>query len=132
MGEATLDAQPRIARRVAQTVRAFAAHGALRDCVFRPRLSLGLGEVPPGSTVLAVVHSTRRGSRKALQDAIFEAGASNLSSVHQDFEDHGMAYDLCATDRPLDARQLQRIIDHAAELTGELGAIRSIRQLSLA
>ena len=132
MGAATLDAQPRIARRVAQTVRAFAAHGALRDCVFRPRLSLGLGEVPPGSTVLAVVHSTRRGSRKALQDAIFEAGASNLSSVHQDFEDHGMAYDLCATDRPLDARQLQRIIDHAAELTGELGAIRSIRQLSLA
>lgn len=129
LGAATLDAQPRIARRVAQTVRAFNRFGALRDCVFRPRLNLGLGEIPPGSWVLAVVHSTRRGSRKALQDAIFEAGASNLSSVHQDFEDHGLAYDLCATDRPLDAEQLERILHHAATLTGEVDTIRSIRQV---
>ncbi|MFN7146675.1 MAG: 3-phosphoglycerate dehydrogenase, partial [Myxococcota bacterium] len=109
----------------------FNRQGALRDCVYRPRLALGLGEFEPGSTLLAVVHSTRRGSRKALQDAIFEAGASNLSTVHQDFEDLGMAYDLSAIDRPLDEDQLRRVLDHAAELTGEAGSIRSIRQVTL-
>ncbi len=131
LGAATLDAQPRIARRVAQTMRSFNRQGALRDCVYRPRLLLGLGEIDPGSTLLAVVHSTRRGSRKALQDAIFEAGASNLSTVHQDFEDYGMAYDLSAIDRPLDDEQIRRVIDHAAELTGEAGSIRSIRQVQV-
>lgn len=130
MGAATLDAQPRIARRVAQTVSKFSRLGGLRDCVYRPRLTLALGEIPPQSTLLAVWHSTRRGSRKALQDAIFEAGASNLSSVHQDFEDYGLAYDLCAIDRPLDDTQLHRIIDYAAQLTGEAEAIRSIRQMT--
>jgi D-3-phosphoglycerate dehydrogenase len=93
-------------------------------------LTLALGEIPPQSTILSVLHSTRRGSRKALQDAIFEAGASNLSSVHQDFEDYGLAYDLCAIDRPLDDTQLHRIIDYAAQLTGEAEAIRSIRQMT--
>jgi len=132
LGAATLDAQPRIARRVAQTFRAFNRQGALRDCVYRPRLLLGLGEIAPGSTLLAVVHSTRRGSRKALQDAIFEAGASNLSTIHQDFEDYGMAFDLSAIDRPLDDDQLRRVLHHAAELTGEAGSIRSIRQVTLA
>jgi D-3-phosphoglycerate dehydrogenase len=132
LGAATLDAQPRIARRVAQTFRAFNRHGALRDCVFRPRLQLGLGEIAAGSTLLAVVHSTTRGSRKALQDAIFEAGASNLSTVHQDFEDLGMAYDLSAIDRPLDPEQVRRVVAHAAELTGEVGSIRSLRQVTLA
>jgi D-3-phosphoglycerate dehydrogenase len=132
LGAATLDAQPRIARRVAHTFRAFNRQGAVRDCVFRPRLAMGLGEIEPGSTLLAVVHSTRRGSRKALQDAIFEAGASNLSTVHQDFEDLGMAFDLSAIDRPLDAAQIQRVLTHAADLTGEIGSIRSIRQVTLA
>ncbi len=131
MGAATLDAQPRIARRVAHTIRNFHRFGALRDCVFRPRLQLGLGEVEAGSTVLAVVHSTRRGSRKAVQDAIYEAGASNLSSVHQDFEDIDMAYDLCAIDRPLASEQLDRIVQMAAGLTGDTRVIRSIRQVSV-
>ena len=131
LGAATVDAQPRIARRVAQTFRSFNRQGALRDCVFRPRLALGLGEIAPGSTLLAVVHSTRRGSRKALQDAIFEAGASNLSTVHQDFEDFGMAYDVSAIDRPLDEAQLRRVLALAADLTGEVGSIRSIRQVTL-
>lgn len=131
LGAATLDAQPRIARRVAQTVRAFNRHGSLRDCVFRPRLALGLSEEVPGTTLLAVVHSTRRGSRKAIQDAVFEAGASNLSTIHQDFEDFGMAYDLLAIDRPLDDVELQRILEMSARLTGEAGSVRSIRQLTV-
>lgn len=128
-GAATLDAQPRIARRVHQTLRTFARTGALRDCVFRPRLTLGLGETAPEHTLLVVIHSTRRGSRKAVQDAIFEAGASNLSSMHQDFEDLDLAYDLCAIDQPLDTQQLQRIVERAAEVTGDPRTIRSIRQV---
>jgi D-3-phosphoglycerate dehydrogenase len=130
LGAATLDAQPRIARRVAATVRAWARRGALRDCVFRPRLQLGLGEVPPGATLLAVVHSTRRGSRKAIQDAVFEAGASNIGTVHQDFEEIGLAYDLLALDRPLDTVQLQRMEDAAGVLTGGEGSIRRVRQFA--
>ena len=55
LGAATLDAQPRIARRVAATFRAFNRYGALRDCVFRPRLNLGLGEIDPGNTLLAEI-----------------------------------------------------------------------------
>lgn len=130
LGAATLDAQPRIARRVAATTRAWARRGALRDCVFRPRLQLGLGEVPPGSTLLAVVHSTRRGSRKAIQDAVFEAGASNVGTVHQDFEELGLAYDLLALDRPLDEAQLRRIDEAADALTGGGGSIRRVRQFA--
>ncbi|MFZ5476755.1 MAG: NAD(P)-dependent oxidoreductase [Myxococcota bacterium] len=130
LGAATLDAQPRIARRVAQTIRALNRHGSLRDCVYRPRLALGLGEIDPGATLLAVVHSSTRGSRKAIQDAVYEAGASNLSTVHQDFEEFHMAYDLMSLDRPLDEASLRKVVQHAAELTGEPGSVRSIRQLS--
>ena len=128
LGAATLDAQPRIARRVASTVRGFARAGSLRDCVYRPRLTLGLGELAPGHSVLAVVHSTTRGTRKAIQDAIFEAGASAESTAHQDFDDLGVAYDLTALDRPLDPAQLARMVALATELTGEPDAIRSVRQ----
>lgn len=129
LGAATVDAQPRIARRVATTIRAFSHSGALRDCVFRPRLALGLAELVPGSTLLAVVHSTARGSRKALQDTIFEAGASNLSTVHQDFEEFGLAYDLAAIDRPLTAAEIARLAQVAASLTGDPHTIRSVRQV---
>ncbi len=131
MGAATVDAQPRIARRVAQTVRQFSRAGAIRDCVYRPRLVLGLGDVDPGSTLLAVCHGTVRGSRKALQDAIFEAGASNLSTVHQDFESAGVAYDLLALDRPLTREQLDRVATHAASVTGDPNTIRSLRQVEV-
>ena len=75
------------------------------------------------------MHSTVRGSRKAVQDAIFESGASNLSTVHQDFEDYGVAYDLLALDRPLTDAQLAGIAAHAAAVTREPNAVRSLRQL---
>ncbi len=129
LGAATLDAQPRIARRVAQTVRGFSRGGAIRDCVFRPRLTLGLSDLVPGNALLAVVHSTVRGSRKAVQDAIFDAGASNLSTVHQDFEDFGVAYDLLALDRPLGEDELRDVAARAAAVTGEANAVRSLRQM---
>jgi D-3-phosphoglycerate dehydrogenase len=129
LGAATVDAQPRIARRVAQTIGAFSARGAIRDCTFRPRLNLDLGELEAGNALLSVVHSSVRGSRKAVQDAIFESGANNLSTVHQDFEDYGVAYDLLALDRPLSADQLAGIAAHAADVTREPGAVRALRQV---
>ena len=129
LGAATVDAQPRIARRVAQTIAAFSSRGAMRDCTLRPRLNLDLGELSPGNALLAVVHSSVRGSRKAVQDAIFDSGASNLSTVHQDFEDYGVAYDLLALDRPLSDSQLAGIAAHAAHVTQEPNAVRSLRQI---
>ena len=96
--------------------------------MYRPRLELALGDVPAGMHTLAVVHSTTRGTRKAIQDAIFEAGASAESTAHQDFDDLGIAYDLTALDRALSDAQLARMIDLARELTGEVAPIRSIRQ----
>jgi D-3-phosphoglycerate dehydrogenase len=131
LGAATVDAQPRIARRVAQTVRSFSRIGAIRDCVMRPRLSIGIGDLDSVGALLAVTHSTVRGSRKSLQDAIFEAGASNLSTVHQDFEEFGVAYDLLALDRPLAREQLSALAVRAALVTGDERAIRRIRQVEL-
>ena len=129
LGAATLDAQPRIARRVAHTLRGVSRSGAIRDCVFRPRLTLGLNELEPGNALVSVVHSTVRGTRKAIQDAVFEAGVSNLSTVHQDFEEFGVAYDLLALDRPLSDVQLKRIAADAAALTGDENTVRSLRQM---
>ena len=129
LGAATLDAQPRIARRVAHTLRGVSRSGAILDCVFRPRLTLGLNELEPGNALVSVVHSTVRGTRKAIQDAVFEAGVSNLSTVHQDFEEFGVAYDLLALDRPLSDVQLKRIAADAAALTGDENTVRSLRQM---
>lgn len=131
LGAATVDAQPRIARRVAQTVRAFHRTGSLRDCVYRPRLLLGPSEVPAGQVVLAVVHSTARGTRKAIQDVIFELGASAESTYHQDFDELGVAYDLTVLDRPLPPEALDELSARAVRLSGDPGAVRSIRHLPL-
>jgi len=129
LGAATVDAQPRIARRVAQTIRGFSQRGAIRDCVLRPRLTLGLSDPPLGSALLSVLHGTVRGSRKAIQDAVFEAGVSNLSTVHQDFEEYGVAYDLLSLDRPLTDAELRRTVADAKALTGDAGTVRSLRQV---
>ena len=119
----------RIARRVAQTMRNFSHAGALRDCVFRPRMVLGLTDIPDDATLLSVVHGTTRGARKAIQDAIFDAGASNLSTAHMDLDDFGVAIDLLALDRPLSERELYTIRERAEALTGTPGVVRSLRQI---
>ncbi len=128
IGAATQEAQPRIARRVAQTIGMFSRQGAIRDCVYAPRAAMQLGDATPGRTVLAVVHSVSRGTKKAVDDAIFSAGASNLGSTHKDF-DIGIAYDLSLLDRPLPPTELDRLVSRAVEVSGDPGAIRSIRQI---
>lgn len=129
IGAATLEAQPRIARRVAATALGYATRNAVRDCVFGPRTHISMGEHLGGNTVLLVVHATTRGTRKALQDAIFEAGADNLSSQHVDFARWGIAVDVSLLDRQLSAGQLQRIVDHTTDVTGDAAAVRLVRQV---
>lgn len=128
IGAATQEAQPRIARRVATTMIGFSRHGAVRDCVFGPRERLSV-EAGRGHAVLAVVHSTRRGTKKAVDDAIYEAEASNLGSTHRDF-DIGVAYDLSVIDHPLERSELDALIARAHDLAGE-GAIRAVRQIPI-
>lgn len=127
IGAATLEAQPRIARQMATTTRKLMQAGTVRNCVFRPGRPIA-AEARPGRTVLSVVHSDARGTKKAVDDAIYEAGASNLQSTHRDFPRYGIAYDLNILDRPLTRDQIQAIVDEAVELTGEPTAIRAVRQ----
>ncbi|MEO0602245.1 MAG: NAD(P)-dependent oxidoreductase [Myxococcota bacterium] len=128
IGAATMEAQPRIARRVSTTMARFSKYGAVRDCVFSPRAVMGPGDNLSGSAVLAVVHSVSRGTKKAVDDAIYEAEASNLGSMHQDFP-NGIAYDISVLDRPLKDHELQQLVRRAADLAQDPRAIRSIRQM---
>lgn len=128
IGGATAEAQPRIARRVSQTVAGFSRYGSLRDCVYAPRVKLSLADESRGHAVLAVVHSTSRGTKKAVDDAIFQAEVSNLGSAHRDF-DNGVAYDLSVLDHPLTVEQLQELVEKAATLAKDPKAIRAVRQL---
>ncbi len=129
IGAATQEAQPRIAKRVAQTAGGYACTGSIRDCVFSPRTLISMAEEMSQHTLLLVLHSTARGTKKALDDAIYEAGASNLRSQHRDFASWGLAVDANVLDRPLTEDQLQRIVERTAEVTGESEAVRLVRQI---
>jgi len=130
IGAATQEAQPRIARRVSSTVLQFSQYGALRDCVFQPRATIDLGDQVRGAAFLAVVHSVSRGTKKAVDDAIYEAEASNLGSAHRDFP-NGVAYDLSVLDRPLSRAELDQLVERAKELAKDDEAIRSVRQVTV-
>lgn len=130
IGASTQEAQPRIAARVAETFGQFSKIGAVRDTPYEARCSLSLSaRGKSGSALLIVCHSTARGTKRAIDEAIYEAGVSNLSSIHNDFDEYGMAYDLALIDRPLSDEQIQMLINRADELTSQVGAIRSIRQV---
>ena len=133
LGASTQEAQPRIAQRVTRTLGSFSGRGAVRDCVYAPRAVLGLGDEAraAGGAILVVVHSTARGTKRSIDDAIFAAGASNLSSVHRDFTEYGVAFDVAAIDAPLSEAQLEELCEAAARLTGHSDAIRSIRQITI-
>lgn len=128
IGAATEEAQPRIARRVARTIGAFSRYGTVRDCVFMPRTEIAVPQPQPGQAVLAVAHSTRVGTKKAVSDAIYEAGVSTVGSMQQDFP-IGVAYDLSVLERPLDEIELNNLVSIARKLSGDDVAVRSIRQV---
>ena len=127
IGAATQEAQPRIAAHVAGTAHLFNRYGTLRDTVFHPRQVIGVDADPP-YWVLAVVHSDTRGTKKAISDCIFDAGANNIQSTHRDFPKLGIAYDLSAIDRPLSDEALRGLAETARTLSGDDTAIRAIRQ----
>lgn len=129
IGAATQEAQPRIARYVSHNVKAFNRHGGLRDCVFSPRYTIEAPEGVRPDHVLAVVHSDVRGTKKALDAAIYDAGLSNLASVHRDFPRFGIAYDLSVLDGPLDGDQIRVLAERVASETGDPTAIRSVRMI---
>ena len=91
---------------------------------------VGIEPAARGNAVLAVVHSTARGTKKAVDDAIYEARASNLESAHRDFP-NGLAYDLSVLDRPLSTEDLEALIQRAVKHSGDPSAIRSVRQIEV-
>jgi D-3-phosphoglycerate dehydrogenase len=127
IGAATQEAQPRIARHMARSTRLFNSFGHARDCVFSPKLPIGVQGLSEPSCVLAVVHSDRRGTKKAIDEAIFDAGLSNISSAHRDFPHLGIAYDVNVLDGALSCEQVQAMIKQAQDATGDPLAIRSVR-----
>jgi D-3-phosphoglycerate dehydrogenase len=130
IGAATLEAQPRIAAHVARSTKHLSHGGRLRNCVMAPKVEIGLDQVSDFDHILTVVHSNRRGTKKAVDDAIFHAGASNLTSAHRDFAAYGIAYEVVAIDKPLTDAQLQGLVDEAAEISGDPHAVRALRQIS--
>jgi D-3-phosphoglycerate dehydrogenase len=132
IGAATLEAQPRIARHVASTSHMLSRHGMLRNCVFGSKSNVGFDTLEGIRHVMAIVHASRRGTRKAIADALYEAGVETEVSVHRDFNEYGIAYELVATDHPLTEAQLDDLVQRAADITGDARAIRAIRQMTLA
>lgn len=130
IGAATLEAQPRIGRHIATTAQLFNDYGSVRNCVFRSGRQI-LTDASVGQTALCVVHSDKRGTKKAVDDAIYNAGASNLQSAHRDFPRYGVAYDLNILDQPLSSDQLNTLVEMAIDLSGDEHAIRSIRQFKI-
>ncbi len=130
IGAATQEAQPRIAEFVASTTKKFNTYGTIRDCVFSPGRSIGVGAANP-KYILSVVHSDKRGTKKAVSDCIFDAGISSTQSSHLDFPKYGIAYEINAIDKPLTREQLESLVAHAVEISGDPTAIRSIRQIDV-
>jgi D-3-phosphoglycerate dehydrogenase / 2-oxoglutarate reductase len=130
IGAATLEAQPRIGAYVAGTTRLFDESGRVRSCVYAPGQSIGV-DVERPNYVLTVMHSDKRGTKKAISDSIFSAGLNNLESSHRDFSKFGVAYDVSAMDRPLTDEQIVELIQSARSISGDPSAIRAIRQIAL-
>jgi D-3-phosphoglycerate dehydrogenase len=130
IGASTQEAQPRIARRVGETFLQFSEEGKVRDTPFRVRSALSLSDgQKEGQALLFVCHATTRGTKRAVDEAIYEAGISNLSSIHSDFHDYGFAYEIALMDGALSHTAIFDIVRRAEELTGETNVIRSIRQV---
>jgi len=132
IGAATREAQPRIARYMARTTQLFSDFGMIRNSVFRARANVEFPVIPDeASAMLAVVHADQRGTKKAVDDAIYAAGASNVRSAHVDFPRYGLAYDLSALDRGLTEPEVGALIDSATKITGDPTAVRWVRTIPL-
>ena len=131
IGAATREAQPRIARKMARSARQFSHMGTVDDCVYAPKRRIDVASTAESPHILAVVHADLRGTKKAVDDAIYAAGVNNLQSVHRDFPRYGIAYDLSVLDRAMSDDELEALISEARRLTDREDAIRVIRQVAL-
>lgn len=129
IGAATLEAQPRIARYVANTTQALSQNGMLRNCVFGSKSNVGFDTLEGIQHIVSIVHSSRRGTRKAIADAIYEAGFGTDVSIHRDYNEYNVAYELVAIDKPLSPAHIDDLVQRAVDLTGDPRAIRAIRQI---
>ena len=130
IGAATAEAQPRIARYIARSTQLFNDYGMIRNCVLSPRAEIEF-DVSTARSMLAVVHVDKRGTKKAVDDAIDAAGASNIRSAHIDFPKYGIAYDLSALDQRLSPEQTELLAAEASSLTRDPTAIRWIRTIDI-
>jgi D-3-phosphoglycerate dehydrogenase len=130
IGAATQEAQPRIAKHMGNTTFLFNRYGSVRDQVFAAGGGISVDSDDP-EYVLTVVHSDARGTKKAVNDCIYEAGLSNLGSSHRDFPRFGVAYDVNAIDKPLTQDQLAQLVETARDLSGDENAIRSVRMIDV-
>ncbi len=130
IGAATQEAQPRIAGRMGNTTYLFNRYGGIRDEVFGTGKAISVDSDKPPH-VLTVVHSDARGTKKAVDDCIYEAGLSNIGSSHRDFARYGFAYDINAIDEPLERDQLRELVKTARSLSEDEQAIRAIRQIDV-
>lgn len=131
IGAATQEAQPRIASYVGRTTRNWSKFGLLRNCVYASKQIVGFESLKGVGAILTVVHGTARGTKKVIDEAVYDAGASNMMSVHYDYHDYGIAYECVALDTPLSSGQLSKLIEAAKRITGCERAIRSIRQIKV-
>lgn len=129
IGAATLEAQPRIATHIAGSTRMLSEIGNIRNCVFVPQHDIGV-ERGDYSNIITVVHSSERGTKKAIAEAIYNAGASSLVSAHRDINKYGIAYEVIATDKPLSDDQIQEMIVRGQEVSQAPFAIRAVRQMA--
>jgi len=130
IGAATQEAQPRIAKRMGNTTYLFNRYGTVRDQVFGGGGGISVDSENP-DYVLTVVHSDARGTKKAVDDCIYEAGLSNIGSSHRDFPRYGFAYDVNAVDEPLADEQLEVLVETARSLSDDETAIRAIRLIDV-
>ncbi len=129
IGAATQEAQPRIARHVAATTRMMNFEGRVRNLVFSPKFPIGVQGFDKPRYILAVLHSDKRGTKRAIDETIYEAGLSNLSSAHRDIPKYGIAYDVNILNGSLNDEQLQDLIRRASQHTNDPKAIRAIRMI---
>ena len=97
--------------------------------MFGGRQEIGIGASDTIGSYLTVVHSCERGTKKAVDDAIYNAGANNITSTHRDFDKYGIAYEVVGIDRALSDDDVEGLIAEARGLTGNPHAIRAIRQI---
>jgi len=131
IGAATREAQPRIGQKMLRTATQLSVKATVEDCVYAPRRRIDVASSAEARHVLAVMHADARGTKKAVDDAIYAAGVDNLQSTHRDFPRYGVAYDLSVLSRSLSDAEVLGMIEEARRITGCADAIRAVRQVTL-